>query len=173
MADAYGTFYNGAKPGRRTAVTPNSLSANAGLRTISRVLPLGTSTVTTATYIVGLVPTGGGKVTAINFAGQAAVTATTLTAEVKAIPADGGTSVTLQSAATSIKLTTSNDDEAVAGALTATTANLTLVAGQVIEVVITADTCSAGPGDLLVQVEYFPVEDSESSNAISIGADIL
>jgi len=172
MADALGTFYNGGKPGRRTAVTPKSLSANAAKRSIQRVISLGTGSVTTATYLVGIMPVKG-KVVRIDFAGQAAVTGTSLTADVRKLSSDGNTATTLQSAATDIKLTASTDEVAQAASLTATVANRTVDANLVLEVVITASSITAGPGDLVVNVVYVPVEDSESNNTIEIGADLL
>lgn len=140
-------------------VTPKSLSLQSAKRQISRVVSLGTGAVSTATYLVGIMPVAG-KVTGISYMGQAAVTGTSITADSKGLSADGNTSTTLQSAATDIKLTASTDEVAQAASLTATTANLTLAAGAGIECVITATSITAGPGDLVIQITYVPTEDT-------------
>lgn len=167
------SMWEGGKPNRHTAVTPKTLSKNAGVRSIQRIISLGTGAVSTATRIVGIMPKGGGKVIAIKFAGQAAVTGTSLTAEVKKISADGATSTTLQSAATDVLFTASTDDEANAASLTATTANLTVAEDLVLEVVLTANAVTAGPDDFVVTIDFVPSEDVKASNEITTVADLL
>jgi hypothetical protein len=169
---AYATFYDGGKAGRRTAVTPKSMSANAVKRPLNRVLPLGTGAVSTATYLLPPMPVAG-KVVAIHYVGAAAVTGTSITAEVAKRAADGNSTTTLQASATDVKITSSTDNTLLSATLTATTANLTCTAGTVLQVTITASSITAGPGDLAVQVVYVPSEDTRSSNTFSIGADLL
>lgn len=167
-------FYRGGRGGA-AAVTPKNASAQMVKRVKRRVLALGTSTVTTTTYIVGATEFGL-KVIAINFFGQAAVTATGLTAEVFARTTAGATGNTLQSAATALHTafdTAAHAKAGVAAALTATAANLTLLAGQLLEVTITASSATAGPGDLLVQIVAVPVEDSLTAvGLVTVGSDL-
>ena len=124
-------------------------------RQVAVVLALGTGAVSTQTKLVGASPCKG-KVLEVYFVGQAAVTATSLTAEVKKVVVGGGSSTSLQSAATDIKLTGSTDDIKVAAALSSDSTVRALSKDQIIEVVITADTCTAGPGDLAVVVLIEP-----------------
>lgn len=169
----WGKFFEGAKPGRRTAVTPKSLSANAVKRTVRQTIVLGTGAVSTQTKLVGTIPVAG-KIQSITFVGQAAVTGTSITAEVFARTAAGAAGNTLQSAAKDIKFASAGAAlTGTAASLTATTANLTLAAGQAFEVVFTATSITAGPGDVSVEIVFVPSEDSESANAISMGVDLL
>lgn len=168
----YKSQYEGGRPGRRTATTPKSISSQALKRQVSHVLALGTSSVSTQTKLVGIMPVEG-KVVGISYAGQAAVTGTSLTANVQKLSADGNTATSLQASATDIKLTASTDEVQQDAALTATTANLTVAAGSVLQVVITADTVSAGPGDLVVEITYVPTEDVKVASEIETGADLL
>lgn len=137
-------------------MTANEFYAGGRRQTVQQVVPLGAGAVTTQTKVVGVVRRDM-RVKGIRFHGQVAPTATALTAEVRARPTSGGAAVTLQSAATNIDFAT--DAAALAGveaSLTATYANRDLDQDQLLEVTITADTVSAGPGDLLVSVEYEP-----------------
>ncbi len=127
-----------------------------GKGSIQGISALGTSTVTTVTRLVGCMPKTG-RVTGIRFYGQAATTATALTAEVKARPTDGGTAVTLQSAATDVDLTAAQLLAGVEASLTTTYSALKIAEGQAFEVTITANTCTAGPGDFLVEIEFQPL----------------
>lgn len=172
MGSAYESVYNGAKGGRRSAVTPKSLSANAAKRQLVRVIGLGTGAVSNGTHLLPPMPVAG-RVVAITYVGSAAVTGTSITAEVFARAADGNSTTTLQSAATDVKFTASTDKVAASASLTATTANLTLSAGTVLEVTIAAASITAGPGDFAVQLVYVPSEDSKSNGTIEIGADLL
>lgn len=171
---AFLSFFDGGKPGRRTTLSSKSLCTNVGKRTVARVLPLGTGAVSTATYLLGVVPVAG-KVLGIQFVGQAAVTGTSITAEVLVRSADGNSTTTLQASATDVKITASTDETVLAATLTATTANLTLTANAVLEVMITASSITAGPGDVIVQVVYLPAEQTRSAgtNGFEIGADLL
>jgi hypothetical protein len=126
-----------------------------GEGSLQQVLPLGTGAVTTQTKIVGSIPKHA-RVTGIRFYGQAAPTATALTAEVFARTKAGATGLTLQDAATDIDFGTAAAAKAGGAAVLATEPNTRVLEDQLIEVVVTADTCSAGPGDLLVEVEYKP-----------------
>jgi hypothetical protein len=158
--------------GPKGVVTPGSLSANAVKRTVYRVVSLGTSTVSTATYVIAAMPTAG-KVIAIQEYGQAAVTGTTLTGEVFARTTAGAAGNTLQSAANDVKFASAAAGKAgVSASLTATTANLTLAAGQLLEYTSTASSVTAGPGDLLVVVTYVPTEDAKVSGGYTSGADL-
>jgi hypothetical protein len=122
---------------------------------LQQVIPLGTSGVTTLTKALFVAPLDL-KVNAIKFYGQADVTATALTAEVFARTLAGATGNTLLAAETNVKFAEGAGKAGVAGTLTATTAHRSLLAGQLLEVTVTADTCSAGPGDFVVVVEYEP-----------------
>jgi hypothetical protein len=150
--------------GSGRAVTPYSLSKNAGLRQKSRMISLGTGAVSTRTDLVGRLPTGGCKVVGIYFTGTDAVTGTGLTAEVKKLSADGNTATTLQASAVDLKLTASTDEVPQAATLTAATTDLTLASGAVLQVVFTASSITAGPGDVEVLVEYVPVEDARQTD---------
>ena len=124
---------------------------------LQNTVALGTSTVTTQTRAVG-VTRRKCRIKGITFRGTAAPTATTLTAELFARTVAGATGLTLQSAATDIDFASAAAAKTgVAAALTATAANLVLDEGQLIEVTVTAGTASAGPGDLVVDIEYEPV----------------
>lgn len=125
-----------------------------GEGSIQRVLALGTGAVSTATFIVGSMNKHG-RVGSIRFYGQATVTATSLTAEVFARTSAGASGISLQSAATDITFDSGAlAKTGVAAALA--NAALSLREDQLLEVVITADTCSAGPGDLLVEIGFEP-----------------
>ena len=121
------------------------------------VIALGTGAVSTQTRAVGVIRRKC-RIKSIKFHGTAAPTATALTAEIFARTLAGATGNTLQSAATNIDFASAGAAKAgVAAALTATAANLTLLEGQLLEVTVTADTVSAGPGDLVCVVEYEPL----------------
>jgi hypothetical protein len=120
------------------------------------VLPLGTGAVSTQTKAIAVVPKNC-RVTGIRLTGSAGVTGTSITAEVHARTAAGAAGNTLQSAATDVKF--ANEAAArtgVAASLTATKANLLLRAGQMLQVVVTASSITAGPGDVVVTVLYEP-----------------
>ncbi|MFW6201948.1 MAG: hypothetical protein ACOC8B_05180 [Gemmatimonadota bacterium] len=128
-----------------------------GKGSIQGVAPLGTSSVSDDTeHIIGVVPKKC-RVTSIRFYGQEAPTATTLTAQVEARTLAGASGDTITSA-TDIDF----DDEAAAKAgveatLTSTDEDLILEEGQLLELHIDADSASAGPGDLLTEVEFEPL----------------
>lgn len=130
-----------------------------GKGSIQGIVALGTGSVATQTRIVGVVPKKM-RVKNIRFHAQAVATGTTptLTAEVFARTSAGAAGNTLQSAATNIIFADAAAAKAgSAASLTATTANLDLAEPQLIEVVVTAGgTVSAGPGDLLVEIEFEP-----------------
>lgn len=128
-----------------------------GKGSLQAVVALGTGAVSTQTKIVGC---AGKKcrVRSIRFYGQAAVTGTTITAEVFARTTAGAAGSTLQSAAKDIKFASAAAGKAgVDASLTATTTNLSLAEGQLLEVTFTATSITAGPGDLLVEVEMEPL----------------
>lgn len=126
-----------------------------GKGSIQGVVALGTSSVSTQTKIVGVVPKDM-KVTSIRFYGQSAVTATTLTAQVFARTSAGATGNDLCSD-TDIDTSEAALKAGVAATLEATNPeHLWLDEGQLLEVTVSAGTCSAGPGDLLVEVEFEP-----------------
>lgn len=123
---------------------------------LQMVVPLGTGAVSTQTKIVAVVPKTL-RVTGIRYHGQAAVTGTSLTAQVFARTTAGGSGNSLQSAATSVAFGSAAAALAgVAASLTTTAAHLRLVKNQVLEVVITASGVTAGPGDLIVAIEFSP-----------------
>lgn len=127
-----------------------------GKGSIQGVVALGTGAVSTATKIIGVVPKKA-RVTSIRIYQQADITGTSLTAEVFARTTAGATGNTLQSAATSLDVADAAAGKAgQAASLTATTANLHLSEGQLLEVTFTASSVTAGPGDVLVEVEFEP-----------------
>lgn len=134
--------------------TPSKIF-EGGRGAVQGVVPLGTGAVTTQTKIVAAVPKKF-KVTAINLYGQAAVTGTSITAEVFARTAAGAAGNSLCTAR-SIAFASAEAGKAGVGAtLTATLADRNLAEGQLLEVVITATSITAGPGDVLVVIEYDP-----------------
>lgn len=129
-----------------------------GKGSIQQRIALGTGAVSTDTHIVGAVPKKM-RVTSIRIYGQAAVTGTSITAEVFARTTAGAAGNTLQSAARDIKFASAAAGKAgVAASLTATSANLVLAEGQLLEVTITATSITAGPDDVLVEVEFTPLD---------------
>lgn len=125
-------------------------------RMLQRVVALGTGAVSTQTVAVGRIPLKS-RVKAIRAVGQGAVTGTSITAEVFARTTAGAAGNTLQSAATDVKFASQAAARTgVAASLTATLANLDLAAGQLLEAVITASSVTAGPGDLVIEVELEP-----------------
>lgn len=170
MASPTKRFYDGGKPGRRTVTSPYSASANLVRKQFHVRIPLGTGAVSTQTALLGIVPTSGGKVTAVSVVKQATVTGTSLTADVKQRSADGSTSTSVLNAAIDVKAATNN--AASAGTLSGTAANLALTAGNALEVVVTASSITAGPGDLFVLVEWVPAEDTKSSGVYTSGKDL-
>jgi hypothetical protein len=126
-----------------------------GVETFQQVVALGVSNVTTQTKVVGAIPKNC-RLRAIRFYGQGAVTATSLTAECFARTTAGATGVTMQTAAKDIKFGTAAAGLAGVAAVVATGTGQYTDKQQLVEVVVTADTCTAGPGDFLVVVEYEP-----------------
>jgi hypothetical protein len=127
-----------------------------GKGSVQQVLPLGTGSVTTQTKVIGVMPKKG-LVKEIRFHGQGAVTGTTITAEVFARTTAGATGATLQSAARDIKFGSVEAAKAgVTASLTATAPNRMLAEGQLLEVVVTASSITAGPGDFLIEIEFEP-----------------
>jgi hypothetical protein len=123
-------------------------------RTVKAVLPLGTGSVTTQTRLVGLSEVTG-RIKSIKVVGQGAVTATSLVAKVQKVSADGNTNTDLCTNL-NIKLTTDTDETVLDATLSTTAGVLDVKKGTLFQAVVTADTCSAGPGDLLVVVEIEP-----------------
>lgn len=126
-----------------------------GKGSIQGVVALGVSTVATQTRAIGVVPKKC-RVTSIRFYGQAATTATALTAQVFARTLAGATGNDL-CAATDIDLTAAQLQAGVKATLESTNPeHLHLDEGQLLVVTVTADTAGAGPGDLVVAVEFEP-----------------
>lgn len=126
-----------------------------GKGSIQGIVALGTSSVTTQTRVVGVVPKKC-RVTSIRFYGQSATTATALTAQVFARTTAGATGNDL-CADTDIDLSAAALQAGVEATLESTNPeHLNLVEGQLLVVTVTANSASAGPGDLLVEVEYEP-----------------
>lgn len=126
-----------------------------GEGSLQRVVGLGTGAVVTQTVIVGVIPKNA-RVTAIRFHGQSAVTATSLTAECFARTTAGGTGLTLQDSATNIAFASAAAAKAGVAGTIAGEPNVRPGENQLIEAVLTADTCSVGPGDLAIEVQYEP-----------------
>lgn len=127
-----------------------------GKGSIQGVVALGTGAVSTQTKIIGVVPKKL-RVTDIRFYVQGATTGTALTAQVFARTTAGATgndlctdtSIDVADAATGktgldITLESTNPE------------HLDLVEGQLLEVVVTANAVTVGPGDLLVEIEFEP-----------------
>jgi hypothetical protein len=125
-------------------------------RVIRAVLPLGTGAVTTQTKLIGMSEVRG-RVREIRFAGQGAVTGTSITAAVHKLSADGNTSTSLQSAARDIKLTTGNDETKITASLASNRSTLVLTKDQLLECIITAGSITAGPGDVVVEIVVEPL----------------
>lgn len=128
-----------------------------GEGSLQQVVALGVSTVSTQTKIVGLLPKNC-VVKGVRYHGQAAVTAAGgLTAEAFLRTSAGATGATLQASATDIKFSTAALALAgTAAVLTTTSGNQYANENQVVEVTVTTSNCAAGPGDLLIEVEYEP-----------------
>lgn len=127
-----------------------------GLGVIQAPIALGTSSVSTQSKLVGVVRKKL-RITAIKVYGQAAVTGTSISAIVYARTTAGAAGNALNSAL-SIKFASAAAAKAGSAAtLTTTKANLVLSPGQLLEVTFTASSITAGPGDVVVDVEYEPV----------------
>ena len=136
---------------------PRSNRFEGGEGTIQQVIPLGTGAVSTQTKVVGSIPKHC-LVTGIRFYAQAGPTATSLTAEVFARTRAGATGNSLQASATDIDFASAAAAKTgIAATLSATPAYLRLVENQILEVTVTSNTTSAGPGDLLVEIQYEPI----------------
>ena len=126
-----------------------------GKGSVQGTVALGTSTVTTQTRVVGVVPKKC-RVTGIRFYGQSATTATALTAQVFARTSAGAAGNDL-CADTDIDLAAAALQAGVDAVLESSNPeHLNLDEGQLLVVTVTASAASAGPGDLLVEVEYEP-----------------
>lgn len=132
-----------------------SNSFQGGEGSIQAVLSLGTGAVSTQTKIVGLIPKNC-VVTGVRYHGQAQVTATGLTADVYVRTAAGAAGSSVQSAAKSVAFASAAAAKTGVAATMTTGAAVRPNENQLVEVVITADTCSAGPGDLLVEIAFAP-----------------
>lgn len=135
-------------------LTPHGFKG--GKAVLQGVVALGTGAVATQTKILFRTPYKG-RVQGIKIQSQAAVTGTSITAEVFARTVAGAAGNTLQSAAADVKFASEAAAKAgIDATLTGTEANLDLSAEQLIEVVITATSITAGSGDLLVSLELAP-----------------
>lgn len=126
-----------------------------GKGSIQGTAALGTGAVTTQTKHVGVVPKKC-LVKSIRCYGQAGPTATSLTAQVYARTSAGATGNALCSAVSIDFADAAAAKKGTAATLSTTTSYLHLDQNQLIEVVVTADTCSAGPGDLTTVIEFAP-----------------
>lgn len=127
-----------------------------GEGSIQRTIALGTGAVATGTHVLGVVPKKCIPV-AVRFYGQGAVVATSLTGQVYARTLAGAAGESIQSEARDIKFASAAAAKAgVAGSLATARDGTHLSENQLLEVVITGDTCSQGPGDLVVVVDYKP-----------------
>lgn len=123
---------------------------------LQQMVQLGTGAVSTQTVALFKIPRNA-VVKGIRYYGNAAPTASALTAEMYARTAAGAAGVSLQSAATDIDFASAAAAKAgVAASLSATAANLRPAEDRLIEVVITATSCTAGPGDLVCALEFDP-----------------
>lgn len=128
-----------------------------GKGSIQGVVPLGTGSVTDDTVkAIGVVPKRC-RVTSIRVYGQAAVTATTLTALIYARTTAGAAGNALNTAADIDFASAAAAKAGVEATLTTTQANLVLEEGQLLELHVDADSASAGPGDVVVEVEFEPI----------------
>lgn len=125
-------------------------------QSIQAVIPLGTGAVSTQTKVVGSVPRDC-RVVGIRMYGQAAPTATALTAQVFARTTAGAAGNDLCADKDIDFASAAAAKAGVAATLESTNPeHLNLSENQLLEVVVTADTCSAGPGDLLVEIDFEP-----------------
>lgn len=125
-------------------------------QTIQAVIALGTGSVSTQTKIVGSIPKKC-RITGIRFYGQAAVTGTSLTAQVHARTTAGAAGNDLCSAKDIKFASAAAAKTGVAATLESTNPeHLNLDEDQLLEVVITATSITAGPGDLLAEIEFQP-----------------
>lgn len=123
-------------------------------QSLQRVIPLGVGSVTTQTRTVGTIPRNC-RVKKVKFHGQGAVTAAVLTAMVVVRDAEGGNGENLLTAAADIDFATAAAARVgVEGIIDASEASID--EDQLLECVITATTATAGPGDLVVEVEFAP-----------------
>lgn len=133
---------------------PNVL--RRGSITVRRVLPLGTGAVTTATYPLGSTPIKG-RIKGVRYSGSAAVTGTAITADVQRIATDGNSATSVQSAATDVKITSGTDKTTLSATLASNgSGTLDLPKNTQLQVVVTANAITAGPGDLVVEVDIEP-----------------
>ena len=132
----------------------NEFYGGGANQSLQRTIPLGTGSVTTQTRIVGVIPRNC-RVKRVRFAGQGAVTGTTLTAQVVARTRTGGAGVNLLTAALDVKFGTEAAARVgVAGTLSA--AGSRPDEDQLVEVTLTAASITGGPGDFVVEVEFAP-----------------
>lgn len=167
---ASGTFYKGGKAGRRTAVTPKSLSQQAGA--IVRVVAMGDFT-QNATNKHNRGPLG---VPAKLIAAYASA---------KTVPAGGTLSIQVvaydASANGEVALTETLNPEAAGitvregAALTLAATNVALAADDTIEIhcVASDNAVTQQQVDGTVTLVFFPTEDVESNNTITTGADLV
>lgn len=128
----------------------NDYFAGGRKQTYQRVVALGTGSVSTQTAAVAHVRRRG-VVTGFRVYGQSAPTAGTLTAQLQKRTA-GASAVSISNA---VDIDFASGTAALAGvAGTLTASAVALAEDDLLEVVITAATATAGPGDLTVSVEY-------------------
>lgn len=107
--------------------------------------------------IIGVVPRRC-HVVGVRIYGQTAVTATTLTADLFARTVAGAAGASLLASVMDIDFATAAAALAgVTGALTATGADLRLVEGQLLEMVIAVSSATVGPGDVIIEVDFEPL----------------
>lgn len=118
---------------------------------------LGTGAVSDVTSALGCIPKKC-KVTSVRAYQQADITGTGLTLDVIARTTAGAAGATLLASVISLDVADAAAGKAgQSGTLTATPANLALAEGQLIECVFDATSVTAGPGDVIVEVEYSPI----------------
>lgn len=123
---------------------------------IESVISLGTGGVGTGTFPIGRVPKRC-RIVRIRINGTAVVVGTSLTAMVRVWNTAATVTSDLLAAAADIKFTTATAARlGLVPALHADQARRDAVDGQIVDCVITATAITAGPGEVLVEVEFAP-----------------
>ena len=127
--------------------------AEGGKISLQGIAALGTGAVSDVNKIVAVVPKNM-RVTGIRVVQQADITGTGLTVDIFARTAAGATGSSLLASTVSLNVADAAAGKAGQTAtLTATIANRDLAEGQLIEAVFDATSITAGPGDVLVEIE--------------------
>lgn len=168
---ANSTFYKGGGPGRRTALTPRSASAQTVKRIHANNHALGTGAVsaTTIPLFVAEIPC---RILAASFTGTSAVTGTSLPADLQKRATDGTTVTSLLTGPVDLKLTSGTINKRQPASLSTTASVVTLATGEVLEAKYTPTGITAGPGYVTPTIVWAPAEDTPSAGAITTGADL-